>query len=81
MEIDTIIGFLIGLRDDGPETAKKYAEIAGQRAAEHTFGVSEGELQKMAEELPANCSVILIILEHIWIRNIRIILAGQGGVQ
>ena len=79
IETDAIIGYLIGLGAGGPETANTYAEIAGQRAAEHTFGISEKDLQKMAEELPANSSAIILILEHIWARKIREVLADQGG--
>jgi predicted double-glycine peptidase len=79
IEIDAIIGYLIGLGAGGPETAKTYAEIAGQRAAEHTFGISEGDLQNMADELPPDRSVILLILEHIWAKKIKDVLASHGG--
>jgi predicted double-glycine peptidase len=79
IEIDAIIGYLIGLGAGGEDAAQTYAEIAGKRAAEHTFGISEGDLQKMADELPADRSVILLILEHIWAKKIKDILAIQGG--
>jgi len=78
-EIDAIIGYLIGLGAGGTGTARSYAGIAGERAAEHTFGISEEDLQKMAEELPSDCSVILLILEHIWAKKIKDVLAETGG--
>jgi uncharacterized membrane protein len=56
--------------------AGAFAEVAG---AEHTFGVSERDLQKMAEELSPNSSAILLILEHIWAKKIKDVLASQGG--
>jgi hypothetical protein len=79
VEIDAIIGYLIGLGAGGPEMAGAFAEVAGQQAAEHTFGVSERDLQKMAEELSPNSSAILLILEHIWAKKIKDVLASQGG--
>ncbi|MDD1707341.1 MAG: cysteine peptidase family C39 domain-containing protein [Methanoregulaceae archaeon] len=79
VEIDAILGYLIGLGAGGPETAETYAKVAEQRAVEHTFGVSEGDLQRMAEELPPNSSVILLILEHIWAKKIKEVLANHGG--
>jgi predicted double-glycine peptidase len=79
VEIDAIIGYLIGVGAGGKDTARTYAEIAGQRATEHTFGISESDLQKMAEELPPDRSVILLILEHLWAKKIKDILATQGG--
>jgi predicted double-glycine peptidase len=79
VEIDALIGYLIGFGAGGPEAAQTYAEIAGERAAEHTFGISEGDLQKMAEELSPDRSEILLILEHIWAKKIKDALASQGG--
>ncbi len=79
IEADTIIGYLIGLGAGGPLTAGTFAEIAGARAAEHTFGISERDLQKMAEELPPDSSAIFLILEHIWAKKIKDVLASQGG--
>lgn len=79
VEVDAIMGYLIGLGAEGAFTGRRHAEDEGLQAAGHTFGISEGDLQKMAEDLPANCSVILLILEHIWARKIREVLADQGG--
>jgi len=79
VEVDAIIAYLIGLGAGGSETARTFEEIAEKRAVEHTFGISEGDLQKMVDELPLDRSVILLILEHIWAKKIKDILAKQGG--
>ncbi len=78
-EVDAMLGYLIGLGAGGPGKGGIHAKIAGEEAAGHTFGVREGDLQKIAEELPPDSSAILLILEHIWAGKIKDILAGQGG--
>jgi predicted double-glycine peptidase len=79
VEIDAIIGYLIGLGAGGSDIARTFGEIAGKRAGEHTFGISEGDLQKMVDELPLDRTVILLILEHIWAKKIKDVLASFGG--
>lgn len=79
VEIDAVIGYLIGLGAGGPKTARKYAGIAGKRAAENTFGMSEHDLQKMAEDLPPDHSALVFILEHIWVKRVKDELASLGG--
>ena len=79
VEIDAVIGYLIGLGAGGADTAKKYAGIAGKRAAEHTFGMSEHDLQKMAEDLPPDHSALVFILEHIWVKRVKDALSSLGG--
>ncbi len=79
VEMDAMIGYLIGLGAGGTATAREYAEIAGQRAAGNTFGISEKDLQKIAGELPPSSSTFIVILEHTWVRKVRDVLSPLGG--
>ena len=77
--IDALISHLIGLGPGSQDVEKGYAGIAGERAAENTFGFSEKDLQKIAEDLPPDRSALIFILEHIWVRRIKDVLASHGG--
>jgi predicted double-glycine peptidase len=79
VEIDAVIGHLIGLGVGGPDIAKEYAGIVGKRAAENTFGFSEKDLQGIAEALLPDRSALIFILEHIWIKKIKEVLSSYGG--
>ncbi len=79
VEMDAMIGYLIGLGAGGTATAQEYAEIAGQRAAGNTFGISEKDLQNIAGELPPSSSTFIVILEHTWVRKVRDVLSPLGG--
>ena len=79
VEFDAIIGYLIGLGAGGTATAQEYAGIAGQRAAGNTFGISEKDLRKIAEDLPPSSSTFIVVLEHVWVRRVREALTPLGG--
>ncbi len=79
VEIKTVIGYLVGMGAGGAKTAREYAGIAKERAAENTFGISERDLQKMAEDLPPDHSAMVFILEHIWVKRVKDALASLGG--
>lgn len=79
VEFDAMIGYLIGMGAGGTAAAQEYAETAGQRAAGNTFGISEKDLRKIAEELPPSSSTFIVILEHTWVRKVRDALSPLGG--
>jgi uncharacterized protein len=72
IEINTVIGYLVGL-------AARSTDIAGETAAADTSGISEKHLQKMAEDLPPDRSALLLILEHVWVKKARELFSSLGG--
>ena len=72
VEMNTVIGYLIGLVAGRPD-------IAGEGAAADASGISEKHLQKMAEDLPPDRSALLLILEHVWTRRARDLFSSLGG--
>jgi predicted double-glycine peptidase/uncharacterized membrane protein len=72
VEINTVIGYLVGLAAGKPD-------IAGEAAAADTSGISEMHLQKMAEDLPPDHSALLLIIEHLWAKKARELFSSLGG--
>lgn len=78
-EIDAILAYLVGLGAGGTRTAEASAAIAERQTADHTFGISERELEQIAGDLPPGSSMVLLVLEHVWAKKIREIFSSQGG--
>jgi len=72
IEINAVIGYLVGLAAGGPD-------IAGEATAVDTSGISEKNLQKMAEDLPSDHSALLLILGHVWTKRARELFSSLGG--
>jgi len=62
VEINAVIGYLVGIMAGR-------ADIADEATAVDTSGISEKNLQKMAEDLPPDHSALLLILEHVWTKK------------
>lgn len=72
VETNAVIGYLVGLLAGRPD-------IAAKEAAPETDGISEKNLQKMADDLPPDHSALLLILEHVWTKRARELFASLGG--
>jgi len=72
VEMNAVIGYLVGLLAGRPD-------IAAEEAAPETYGISEKNLQKMADDLPPDHSALLLILEHVWTKKARELFASLGG--
>jgi uncharacterized membrane protein len=72
-----IVGALLGLQFDG-EAANEAA--AGDAAEEHhAFGFSQDEIQQMAGGLGPGESAGILLIEHVWARDLRKFFRGAGG--
>jgi len=76
VEIDALFGYLMGLGVGRPGTS---GSIPEKQAEGNTLGISERDLQKMAEELPPDRSILIFVLEHIWAKQLRDALTVLGG--
>jgi len=76
VEIDALFGYLFGLGAGGAVTLRN---IEMKQAEGNTLGISEHDLQKMAEELPPDRSILIFVLEHIWAKKVREALTDLGG--
>ena len=64
-----VVGALLGLKlDDAEDTSG------------HAFGMSAGEIAEMGAALPPGGSVGLLLIEHVWARELKSAIREAGGV-
>ena len=72
--LGAIVGALLGIEFDG-EAASPAA--AGGEA--HAFGFTREDIQEMASGLGPGESAGLLLIEHVWARELRRVFRGAGG--
>ena len=79
-EFGTLLKSLLGwvARDVEHEDADEVAASLG--SAEDEFGVSESELQQLADRIPDGSSGIMVVFEHAWARGFKEAVIENGGV-
>jgi uncharacterized membrane protein len=78
-EFGTLIKGLMGLATKDVEHMDA-EEIAGSLGSESDeFGVSESEVQGLADQLPDGSSAIFVIFEHLWARDLKASMLRAGG--
>jgi hypothetical protein len=60
-------------------TCSSGAEAAVAAAAEGDFGLSPGDLRKIADKIPAEHSAIILLFENVWERKLKDIAKRHGG--
>jgi uncharacterized membrane protein len=78
-EYGTLAESLIGLSAQGLEhvNADVLAEALSDREGE--FGLSDQDIQDIANQLPNGNSVLFVIFEHAWARDIKEAMLRSGG--
>ena len=75
-DLGGIVGALLGLEFDG-EAASPPA--GGGQADQHAFGFSQAEIQQMAAGLGPGEAAGLLLIEHVWARDLRKVFRAAGG--
>jgi Family of unknown function (DUF6325) len=63
----SIVGALLGVR------------LEGQEEQEHSFGFTQGEIEEMAVGLEPGGSAGLLLVEHVWARDLKRAVRDAGG--
>jgi hypothetical protein len=63
----SIVGALLGVR------------LEGQEEQEHSFGFTQGEIEEMAAGLEPGGSAGLLLVEHVWARDLKRAVRDAGG--
>jgi hypothetical protein len=63
----SIVGALLGVR------------LEGQEEQEHSFGFTPGEIEEMAAGLEPGGSAGLLLVEHVWARDLKRAVRDAGG--
>ena len=70
-----IVGALLGFEFDGVETGS----AAQPRADEHSFGFTQADIEQMGAALEPGGSAGLLLIEHVWARQLRRAVRDAGG--
>jgi hypothetical protein len=68
-----IVGALLGLQFEGE------AAQAPQAADEHSFGFTRADIEQMAAGLEPGAAAGLLLVEHVWARDLRRAFRDAGG--
>jgi predicted double-glycine peptidase len=77
--INAIIAAMTSRSVGSPEQARASAEAGVAAAAEGDFGLSPGDLRKIADKLPAGHSAIILLFENVWERKLKDLAKQHGG--
>ncbi|MDI6719844.1 MAG: DUF1269 domain-containing protein [Methanomicrobiales archaeon] len=79
MRFGAAIGGLIGLGAGGREGARAGMERGAEAAAQRTFGMTEDDVRRIADEIPNDTAAALFLIEHLWAKNLKQALRDAGG--
>jgi uncharacterized membrane protein len=71
-----IVGALLGVEFEGEAKAEAPAVAGGE---EHAFGFTQQDIQEMASGLGPGESAGLLLIEHVWARDLRRAFRDAGG--
>ena len=77
--INALIAAITSRSVGSPELSRSKAELAIRAAAEGDFGLSAGDIQKIAQKLPPDHSGIIVVVENVWERKFREIAGKHDG--
>jgi uncharacterized membrane protein len=71
-----IVGALLGFEFDGEETSNAGG---ASESDQHAFGFSQDDIQQMASGLGPGESAGLVLIEHVWARDLKRAFRDAGG--
>lgn len=80
-QLGALIGGLMGLGATGTkEGAEIGATMAAESFAEHDFGLSDEDIDAIADSIPAGRTALIVLFEHRWAIPLKEALLDAGGV-
>lgn len=84
IKLGASIGALIGLGAAGKRGAlagaHAGAEAVAQKAAQREFGLSQTQIQEIADDMPNDSAAGFLLIEHLWAKKFKEIARAQDGV-
>jgi predicted double-glycine peptidase len=77
--INAVIAAITSRSVGSPELARSKAEAAVTAAAEGDFGLSAGDIQRIAQKIPPDHSAIIILFENAWERKFKDVARKHNG--
>jgi uncharacterized membrane protein len=80
--LGAIAGGLLGLMAGGDQESEALgATLAAQAiAVDNAFGLGIGDLQNVKDQIPAGNSALVLLIEHLWARELKGAVRNAGGV-
>jgi uncharacterized protein len=78
--INAVIAAITSRSIDGAGSARSKAEAAVKAAVEGDFGLSAGDIQKIAQKIPPDHSAIIILFENAWERKFKDVAKKHNGI-
>ncbi|HEX8034842.1 MAG TPA: hypothetical protein VF510_13385 [Ktedonobacterales bacterium] len=76
-----ILGGLLGLGATGTEEGMEVgAEMGVETFADKNFGLSGGDIQAIAQDIPPGKTVLMVLFEHRWAVPVKEAIQDAGGV-
>jgi uncharacterized membrane protein len=80
-EYGAIVGGLMGFGATGTDEGTEEGAVLGAMAfADHTFGMTDDDIQAVAADLPAGTTALVVLFEHRWALGLKQALRDTGGV-
>jgi uncharacterized membrane protein len=78
-QLYSVLGALLGFGAAGLEGAKIGAE-AGSKFGEYDIGLTTEDIKNIAEKIPNNSSALLMVVEHLWAKEIKQAVVNADGI-
>jgi len=80
MRFGAVIGGLIGYGAGGEEGEKLGIEEGILAAAQENYGITEDDILEITEAIPEGTAAAILIIEHLWAKNLKQAIREAGGV-
>jgi len=77
--LGAVVGGLIGFGAEGEEGAKLGMEEGSLAVAEENYGITEEDIQEVADAIPNGSAAGIFIIEHLWAKDLKQALRDAGG--
>jgi uncharacterized membrane protein len=74
------IGGLMGFGAGGKEGAAAGMEVGARAAARENYGITDNDILEITEAIPENTTAAVLIIEHLWAKNLNQAISEAGGV-
>jgi len=74
------IGGLMGFGAGGKEGAAAGMEVGALAAARENYGITDNDILEITEAIPENTTAAVLIIEHLWAKNLNQAISEAGGV-
>jgi uncharacterized membrane protein len=79
-KLGAAVGALIGYGAAGMKGAEAGAREGAERVSQKEFGLSRERIMEIAQNMPNGTAAGLLLVEHLWAKNLKEIARNQEGV-